>query len=195
MLCKLIEFGLCKVAKMKYFGVKKDWRFRISIKPDPNTSRVSWYVFFSFIVLCCSCCVPLLKGEIALSIATFQSSESFNVLSLGCVPLPTLQISLLIVVSGGPSRSLCMFQSILCSNTAYKSPNLSHQHASWSYISILHSRSLYCKACLKTQQSIFSCCYARWGGCQTQSNLRTDYYQWGMGSFIPCIMLFRTDES
>lgn len=24
MLCKLIEFGLCKVAKMKYFGVKKD---------------------------------------------------------------------------------------------------------------------------------------------------------------------------
>lgn len=147
-----------------------------------------------------SCCVSLLKEETVHFTATFLSSQSLNVFSSGCVPFPTLEISLRAhsCFMRTLKATAPLFQSILCSNTAFKSPNPPHQHVGWSYISIPHFHSLYSKAPadLKHCKIISLDPHAKRGGLQTQGNLRiSDYYQWRMGSFIPCIVLFRTDKS
>lgn len=102
--------------------------------------------FYYFIVSCCVTCTGRKSALLCCNISDFSKGKC-SFLRL-CLPHFQLWKSVHVpsVVSCGLSRLLCIFQSILCSNTAYKSPSPSHRNVGWNHISILCSYSQDSKA-------------------------------------------------
>lgn len=176
LLCKLTWLVLCKVADIRGISVGNEAE---SFKSRLNRSMYFTYFLIMHILdlyyFVVRSCVPSLEQEVLCSVAIFQTSQRLNILSLGCVfPTSTLEISLCAhIISYRLSRPLCMFQSILCSNPAHKSPSPSHWNVGWDHISIPCSYSLHSKHLLLLKiAKYFLLAHAQQGGLQTRGDLR-----------------------